>query len=228
MRYVIKAGSTSIMVDSGLYFDPQNPRAIDVDIDDIAHSAGQTVRFNGHTTRPITTAEHMARVGRIAGAIAPPGFADESRFWGHIHDAHEAFTPWGDCLSPGKTSEMREVEGRIDAAIVQRLLGWPLHPSDEARTAVRRADVIALYFEAMLWQRHGSDWAIALFGESPPDNSLLPLIAPRRGETLVESLVSNTWVGAAWLRELWRIWPAGLSQRDPPISRYIQRDGASS
>ncbi len=221
--------ATAIMVDSGLYFDAKNPRAADVVLDDIAHSSGQTVRHNGHLCRPITTAEHMARVGRIAAVIAPPPFKREARFLGHLHDAHEAYTPWGD--RPGKTDEMREVEAKIDEAIFRRLTGRNWEPSSEARAAVKEADNIALYFETMIWQRHGDDWAPSLLKPGTPLAgllSLLPLVAPLRGETLTEALVSNTWVGAAWLRELWRIWPSSLRPDSGEWARstYISWEGA--
>jgi hypothetical protein len=221
--------STSIMVDSGLYFDFLAPAVGDVVLDDIAHSSGATVRFNGHLRRLVTTGEHMARVGRIAHAIAPRGFEAESRFLGHIHDAHETYTPWGDCLRPGKTAEMREVEAKIDAVIFRRLLGRDWQPSDQAQQVVKTADNLALYFEAMLWQRRGADWAPHVLSgavDSGQLTRLLPLIWPRHGESLTEAITSNRWVGEAWLRELWRIWPSNLKPDagDWARSNYIQWD----
>lgn len=118
--------------------------------------------------------------------------------WALLHDAHEALTPWGDCLRPGKTDKMREVEHQVDVAIIEALgMQVVTLPTQET---VWIADEIALYFEAMLWQPGAADWAampvehIEHRYELLEVRRLLPMIAPRPGEswrTEVEDLLGK-------------------------------------
>lgn len=167
------------MLISGEYFDylAPDPRVITLDV--LAHGLA-VPRFNNQTSRPIHVTEHSNRVRRIVRVL---GGNVVAQLRGLLHDSHEALVPWGDCLRPGKTDEMREVEKHVLAAIYEALgldaralmISEFVHGEDDI---VHVADMAACYFEAMLWQPGASDWA------PKPDfvDCLLPVIAPVPGE----------------------------------------------
>ncbi len=218
---------TAIMAEqSGRYLDFTALTPDDIDFDDVAHGIGQRIRFGGHTIRPITTAEHALRVARFSRMLAMHMTDDaathrDAYIWGLHHDDHDYVTPWGDCLRPGKTPEMRVAEAKIDT-VIMAAMDW--EPSSAVREIVDTADDAALYFEAMLWQTRGHDWAPAVWSGSDRSsllNMLIPEAMPRPGETLVDAIVSGMWVGHAWLREVHKCWP----HRVKPKSRhFIPRD----
>lgn len=196
---------TSIMLVNGCYFDHLAPDPSVIDLDVLEHGLA-VPRFNNQTIRPITTQEHSMRVRRIVrelGLSSAGMSAHATQLWALLHDAHEALVPWGDCLRPGKTDEMREIEAKVDGAILAADFALPMRvPSPEAINLVKTADAIALYFEAMLWQPGASDWAPdAMPWESIPNSptgavihQFMPLIAPRPREswrTEVEALLAD-------------------------------------
>jgi hypothetical protein len=190
---------TSVMLVSGEYFDPYNPDPAVITLDVLAAGL-HAPRFNGQTIRLISIAEHSLRVRRIVRELGliQSGMSDHAtQLWALLHDAHEAIVPWGDCLSPGKTDAMKDVESRVDDAIC-RALG--IKESATVWSIVKIADAIALYFEAMLWQPGALDWALDVVPWARvSDDSLaadierfMPLIAPRPSEcwrTEVEALL---------------------------------------
>jgi hypothetical protein len=196
------------MLVSGHYFDYLAPDPSVIDLDVLEHGL-HAPRFNNQTIRPITTQEHSMRVRRIVRdlGLSSAGMSDHAtQRWALLHDAHEALVPWGDCLGPGKTPEMKAIEAEVDEAIIAALGVDEIvlrSGDDDAwiliMDTVRVADAIALYFEAMLWGGPGaSDWAPLVWpktheitggGERPrPSQAALierfmPLIAPRPGES---------------------------------------------
>ena len=90
MRAVIKTWS-------GKWIDLLEPVAMAgaIDIDDIGHSLANTNRFNGHTSRPYSVAEHCLR----GVEYSLPGHRLEFL----LHDATEAYL--GDTVGPLKSSE---------------------------------------------------------------------------------------------------------------------------
>lgn len=82
-----------IQTHSGRRFFFMEPSIDQISIDDIAHSLGQKVRFNGHTRVPYTVAEHCVRVSWICEIHG-------TARWGLMHDAAEAYLP--DLASPLK------------------------------------------------------------------------------------------------------------------------------
>jgi len=212
---------TPVMLVTGEYFDHLAPDPSVINLDVLEHGL-QAPRFNGQTLRPITIAEHSLRVRRIAVELIGPtpsmfeegqavdvlerhaALLDGVPIWALLHDAHEALVPWGDCLRPGKTPEMREAEDQVDSAI-RLALGVSL-PDERTFEIVKTADAIALYFEALLWQPGAIDWAPDVFPwgsdaaapisvrHSDVIPRFMPLIAPRPGEcwrTEVEALLGK-------------------------------------
>ena len=155
---------TSIALANGRYFDhlAPDPDAIDLDVIELGL---QVPRFNNQTIRPITVAEHSLRVWRFVRAL---GGGEVSQLRALLHDAPEALVPWGDCLRPGKTDEMREVERHVMAAIWDALKLPSREMMDgygERGAIVTQADLAACGLEALIWQRGAEDWALDLLGE---------------------------------------------------------------
>jgi hypothetical protein len=144
------------------YADPVDPAR--VSIDSLGVGLQQTFRFRCQTRRPISVSEHLLRqlrFARVLGAVEMQGA--ELDVWTLVDDAHEGLTPWGDCPSPCKTDQMREVEARIDIAIF-KALGLGACPA-EVKLVVKRADRAACYVEALLWgPATALEWAPELPG----------------------------------------------------------------
>lgn len=185
---------------TGECFDHLAPDPSVITLDVLEHGL-EALRFNNQTTRPITVKEHSHRVRRLTRELGGDRHAE---LWAMLHDGHETLVPWGDCLRTEKTQEMREVESAVDAAIItalgvkQVIAVWDI---------VKIADILALYFEAMLWGGPGAiDWAPGLradgvlvqeFGSAwmmaATYERFMPLVAPRPREcwrTEVEELLS--------------------------------------
>lgn len=97
---------------SGVAFDLVRPDGVMVSIKDIAQSLANQCRFNGHTKRFYSVAEHSLYVSRVV----PRHLALD----GLLHDAAEAYV--GDMVAPLKSllPEFQEVERRVHAAICIR------------------------------------------------------------------------------------------------------------
>ncbi len=100
---------------SGKVFDLVNPDPESVSIKDIAVALANQCRFNGHTRRFYSVAEHCLYVSR-----AVSGISREMAYYGLMHDAAEAYV--GDVVAPLKSllPEYRAVEERVWRAICVR------------------------------------------------------------------------------------------------------------
>lgn len=126
------------------------------DLADVAHALALINRFNGHTKRPYSVAEHSLVVAELA-ALA--GEAVDVQFACLMHDAHEAYV--GDVIHP-----VKEVLGKpwsdFEAHVCQ-LVGRRLGVAGllrQHRQVVRLFDLQALATERRdlkLWEpeRHG-------------------------------------------------------------------------
>lgn len=106
---------------SGKQFWPMDPHVDDIDIRDIAHSLSMQCRYNGHSLRYYSVAEHSVYVSRyVSGHLALEGL---------LHDAAEAYL----CdiprpLKPHLTN-YRETEERLERVIATHFgLKYPFHP----------------------------------------------------------------------------------------------------
>ena len=165
---------------SGAMFDFDNPRAQDVDINDIAVALGNTCRFGGHVKRYYSVAEHACLVHRL---VRDAGYAPEVCLAALHHDSHEAYL--GDVPTPLKRlmgEDRHELEREVDLAIGQRL-AVDLTPN----SAIKAADSLALSYEAAVLkpsgkaQRHGA-WVQVAVADVPgwAVQGFIPAVATHR------------------------------------------------
>jgi hypothetical protein len=120
---------------TGGKFWPLNPRAVDVRIEDVAHSLSQLCRFTGHTRLPYSVAEHSVRVSWLVAAhmLNAKVYAEAipAALWGLLHDASEAYLT--DLPSPLKRSPhlgplYRGYESLVMEAVIERFALLPKEP----------------------------------------------------------------------------------------------------
>lgn len=122
---------------SGRRIDLMNPVPEQIHIDDIAWSLARTMRFNGHTTRPYSVAEHC-----LLGATQ---CAPANRLAFLLHDATEAYL--GDVVGPLKNTPMfdkyRQLEWRWWEAVALRF-GLPIYVAGQVNVVDKRMLVTEL------------------------------------------------------------------------------------
>jgi 5'-deoxynucleotidase YfbR-like HD superfamily hydrolase len=162
---------------SGRRLDLIDPSPLDVEIDDIAHGLARVARWNGQTTgaHAFSVAQHTLIVDEIAAKISPE-IGAKGRLAVMLHDAPEYVI--GDLISPFKVllgGEYRAVEARLLGAIHLRF-GLPPALPTKLTTAVKAADRIAAYYEAVRLAGFREAEAVRFFGRpSGVDGSKLDL-----------------------------------------------------
>jgi hypothetical protein len=142
--------SSRIQVYSGGVFDPLVPDPADLDIADIAHALSLQCRFNGHTKKHYSVAQHSVHCTTylFAGDLFPTT-AKQVRT-ALLHDAAEAYL--GDMPSPLKQDPVfgasyRTIEDHVMRAVVERFdIEWPVPPEvkeiDLRMLATERRDLL--------------------------------------------------------------------------------------
>lgn len=118
---------------TGKKFFPFNPKTEDIDIVDIAHALSNKCRFNGHTNRFYSVAQHSVIVSLITDSLE-----------GLLHDAGEAYLP--DVPSPikGFLPLLVEAENNIMKCVTKKFtLCW----CTDTDYNVKMADKVALLTE---------------------------------------------------------------------------------
>lgn len=108
---------------------PLRMRPEDVDIKDVAHALSMLCRFNGHSLRYYSVAEHSVRVSRALPA--------DLALWGLLHDAGEAYL--SDLPRPVKRQlpEFGEYEDKVLRVVADKYgLIWPM-PKEVATADTR-------------------------------------------------------------------------------------------
>ena len=134
---------------SGRRLDLLDPSPMDVELSDIAHGLARVARWNGQTfgDHAFSVAQHCLLVELIFRLQNADAGADACQMT-LLHDAPEYVI--GDMISPFKAvvgGGYKSVEHRLEAAIHLRF-GLPPHPTARLKTAIKKADQIAAYFEA--------------------------------------------------------------------------------
>jgi hypothetical protein len=143
-------GSSWIQTSQGVPFDPLNPRAEDILIEDIAHALSNVCRFGGHCKKFYSVAEHSYWVS----TLVPPEHALQAL----LHDASEAYL--GDVPSPMKRTPTYSIY-RAREAHLQGMIYTKYGLSPEEHVSVKNADLEMLATEArdLLAPLH-PDWRI--------------------------------------------------------------------
>ena len=147
----VRAGTTRkgdyIATYNGNEFWPLDPRAIEVDSQDIAHALAHICRFNGHTRRFYSVAQHSI----IVSHLVPKEYA----LWGLLHDASEAYL--SDLARPVKKNmpQYREIEDGLLRTIAERFwLEWPIPPIVlEVDMHIVADEAVALFKDFPEWTR---------------------------------------------------------------------------
>jgi hypothetical protein len=112
---------------SGKRFYPLAPRPEDISILDIAHALSMKCRYAGHCKQFYSVAQHSVLVARYA--------SQEDCLRALLHDAHEAYSPFGDMPRPVKQAiandalgaAVRCVDDNIDRAVAAKFnLPFPI------------------------------------------------------------------------------------------------------
>lgn len=129
-----------MQVHSGGQFWPLDPRPEDVHIEDIAHALSMICRYQGHTSRFYSVAEHSVLVAQAMGGY---GANNSLILRALLHDAAEAYIC--DVVRPLKRCLVgyAEAEERIEQVIWERF-GLPSY----AVGLVKEIDNLILYDEA--------------------------------------------------------------------------------
>lgn len=128
---------------TGGRFYPTAPRRCDFNIIDIAHSLSNQCRFNGHTLKFYSVAEHSLILAEI---MDTEGFNKETQQWALMHDAAEAYI--GDIVRPLKTERDKQTENRILHELGLKLKLKVVSPD----TAPQLPEIVDIYDTALLWR----------------------------------------------------------------------------
>lgn len=150
---------------SGRRLDLLDPSPLDIEIEDIAHGLARVARWNGQTKgkHAFSVAEHSILVEDIVLHIRPD-VPTKWRLAALLHDAPEYVV--GDLISPFKAAiglDYKALELRLLAAVHIRF-GLPAEIPKSVTAAIKRADKIAAYFEAVYLAGFEVDEARRFFG----------------------------------------------------------------
>lgn len=151
-----------VQLRSGTMFDYTNIKHMLFDIEDIAHALSNMCRFNGHTNKFYSVAQHSVLVSELV--------PEEHALAALLHDAAEAYC--GDMVSPLK--QLLPVYQSIHTTIEQNLyrsvgVEWPVH------ACVKDADVKMLATEVRdLMTPHPAHWAF-ISDQVPCEEIIHPL-----------------------------------------------------
>jgi 5'-deoxynucleotidase YfbR-like HD superfamily hydrolase len=155
---------------SGRRLDLLNPSPFDIEIEDIAHGLARVARWNGQTRgeHAFSVAQHSVIVEALTARLHPDIDAP-GRLTALVHDAPEYVI--GDMISPFKTAlglDYKAFEARLEAAVHLRF-GLPAKPPTALKAAIKKADLICAYFEAIHLAGFAPEEAKRFFGAPPED-----------------------------------------------------------
>ncbi len=135
---------------SGRRLDLLDPSPLDVELVDIAHGLARMARWNGQTrgAHAFSVAQHSLCVEAIFHRQNRNASADEL-LTALLHDAPEYVI--GDMISPFKAvvgGGYKAVEKRLEGAI-HMAFGLPAETARPLKTAIKKADTVSAYFEAL-------------------------------------------------------------------------------
>ncbi|MEM7005983.1 MAG: HD family hydrolase [Pseudomonadota bacterium] len=160
---------------SGRRLDLLDPSPMDIEIEDIAHGLARVARWNGQTTgsHAFSVAQHSVIVVDIC-TILNPEMRPDYKLMALLHDGPEYVI--GDMISPFKAilgDGYKVIEQRLEEAIHLRF-GLPARTPAALKRAIKRADRICAWFEAVQLAGFEESEADKFFGH-PPDAIKLSL-----------------------------------------------------
>ena len=155
---------------SGRRLDLLDPTPMDIEVEDIAHGLAFVARWNGQTRGdwPYSVAEHSLLVEEIM-LRKDPALAPRWRLAALLHDAPEYVI--GDMISPVKAAVgpgFGELDQRLTAAIHRRF-GLPAVLPVPVKQAIKAADRVSAWLEAVRIAGFREGEADKLFGKPVPD-----------------------------------------------------------
>ncbi len=140
---------------SGNKIDLENLESYDFPIEDIAHSLSMNCRFNGHTPKFYSVAQHSLFVSDTLREI------DRLQFLGLVHDFHEHVV--SDIPNPVKQYmknvmgfDIGVLEDKIDAAFFNKIGIKP--PTEDEKKTIKLYDMLALKVEKDFLIQSDTDW----------------------------------------------------------------------
>lgn len=157
---------------SGRRLDLLDPTPLDIEIEDIAHGLAFVARWNGqtHGDWPYSVAEHSLLVEEIYSRTCPDAPA-KWRLAALLHDAPEYVI--GDMISPVKAAigpGYGELDSRLTAAVHLRF-GLPAQLPKSVKSAIKRADKLSAWLEAVQIAGFSRGEADKFFGKPDPSIS---------------------------------------------------------
>ena len=134
-----------IVTATGAEFDLRRPMPAAISALDIAAALSKICRFNGHTVRPYSVAEHSLLVCELAQrefAVQLP----QALLAALLHDAHEAYC--GDVSTPVKRVlgwAGTDLESPLENTVLHRF--GVLHTARQWASVIKQCDLLALAIE---------------------------------------------------------------------------------
>lgn len=130
-----------LQIRNGSAFFPQKPRAEQIDPATIAVVLARLPRFGGHSINTLNVATHCVL---CADWLAEQGRPAREQLAGLLHDAHEAYTGFGDVAHPVKPHWLVRIEQGIDRVLAPV---FGLRYEELHSDWVQRADLVLLATE---------------------------------------------------------------------------------
>jgi len=162
-------------------FDFENLEANSICIEDIAHALANQVRFNGHTRKFYSVAQHSWWVSKAMERTYTGKSDPEPLLVGLLHDASEAYL--GDCVRPLKQRlpEFQNLEAQVEALIWRKFDLTQAVP--ECWAVVKKYDNAMLATERRdLLGKSPRDWTE--LGIDPLHGVFVYPVSPERSEGL--------------------------------------------
>lgn len=156
-----------VMMSNGKLLDILDPDPNAIDISVIAQALSRQCRYNGHSSRFYSVAEHCVLVSEL---LEFDHDDQHLALIGLLHDAAEAFV--GDIITPIKRMlpSFKPIEWRVQAAVYKRFglmrFGW----SSRWATTIKEADNLAAAIEVDQLMPPSEEYWHHLHGLSQPED----------------------------------------------------------
>ena len=183
MTEIVRPGDFPIVTFTGKLINLNTMEPKDVDIEDINHALSNINRFNGHTVKPLSVAQHAVCVSYLAGSDND----DIDLAWhGLCHDNAEAYL--GDINKWMKRTDAfsgyRQMEERIERICAQAMGHPPI-----MGMAVTYADTMMLQYE--IEYTYGTKWVNLQDGDNGYTYQSLSKEDRERVESLIPSRLQS-------------------------------------